>query len=186
MTPGIANVFWHGFTEPVVSERMGTFQNVQIPVQKTSGPANWWVTSPDKAELVIPQTQKEHDDLLNKYYHTRETNPMWKEMGRAAEKDSPHYNDKDNKIRGDLGARSSFVTDIVYDPNTQRAMVQLGGGKYYTYDASPEQLKAFLKAGSLGKEINRIKHGQGSSLRRSSARQQPNRTGLNIRSMFGV
>ena len=61
-------------------------------------------------------------------------------------------------------------------------MVKLGD-KYYTYSATPNQLKAFMSAGSLGKEINRIKNGRGSSLHKTTARQQPK---VNINSLFGV
>ena len=184
MVPGIANIFGSGFAEPMVDERMGSFQNVRIPVSHFGNPQNFSMSMSD-ADFVVPQTQKEHNELLNKYYHTRQTNPMWREMGRAAEQDSPHFNDKDTKLRKDIKARSSFVTDIVYDPNTQRAMVQLGGGDYYTYAATPDQLRKFLMAGSLGKEINRIKRGNGSSMSKTTARQQP-RGGTSITSMFGV
>ena len=185
MVPGIAKVYG-SMNEPMVDERLGHFQNVQIPVNHTDGPAKWWLVDNNKVEYLVPQNDKEHNELLNKYYHTRMTNPMWKEMGREAEKAAPHYNDKDTQLRTNLGARSSFVTDIVYDPNTERAMVQLNGGNYYTYAATPQQLIQFMRAGSLGKEINKIKHGQGHSLQKTAARQQPHKSGLNIRSMFGV
>jgi hypothetical protein len=187
MTPGLmTKMFGSQMEEPMVDERFGHFQNIQIPVQKTPGPANWWLVQPGDAEYLTPQTQDEHNKLLNTYYSSRLSNPQWKEMGRAEEKNSPHYSDKDNRLRKNLGARSSFVTDIVYDPETERAMIQLGGGKYYTYAATPEQLKSFMRAGSLGKEINRIKRGQGTSLEKTSARQSPNKSGFNIRSLFGV
>jgi hypothetical protein len=91
-------------------------------------------------------------------------------------------------LRKNLGARSSFVTDIVYDPETQRAMIQLGGGKYYTYSCTPEQLRAFMSAGSLGREINNIKWNRGTSMSKTTARQQPNvkSGGMSIRNLFGV
>lgn len=186
--PGIANVFGSGFAEPMVNEQMGSFQNVRIPVSHFPGQAQLWSMSMNDADFLVPQTQKEHNDLLNKYYATRQTNPQWREMGRAAEQDSPHFSDKDNQLRKNLGARSSFVTDIVYDPETQRAMVQLGGGKYYTYSCTPQQLQAFMRAGSLGREINNIKWNRGTSMNKTTARQQPNvkSGGLSMRSLFGV
>ena len=188
MGPGIAKIFGSGFAEPMVDERMSSFQNVRIPVSYFPGQAQLWSMSMSDSDYTVPQTQKEHNDLLNKYYSTRQTNPRWKEMGRAAEQDSPHFSDKDNSLRKNLGARSSLVTDIVYDPETRRAMVQLGGGKYYTYSATPEQLRAFLRAGSLGREINNIKYGKGTSMSKTSARQQPNvKSGaFSLRSLFGV
>jgi hypothetical protein len=65
-------------------------------------------------------------------------------------------------------------------------MIQLGGGKYYTYSCTPEQLRAFMSAGSLGREINRIKWGKGSSMNKTTARQQPRLGGVSIRNSFGV
>lgn len=174
------------FEEPMIDERMGSFQNVRVPVDYYPGRPQGWSMNASDREYVSPQTQKEHNELLNTFYAQRRTDPQWKEKGRAAEKDSPHYSDKDNSLRKNLGARSSFVTDIVYDPETQRAMIQLGGGKYYTYSCTPEQLRAFMSAGSLGREINRIKWGNGSSMNKTTARQQPNVKGVSIRSSFGV
>lgn len=185
MTPGIAAMFGSGFAEPMVDERLGRFQNVRIPVSHFSDPQNFKMNLSD-VDYLVPQTQKEHNDLLNKFYHTRKENPMWKEMGREAEKDSPHFSDKDTTLRKDIKARSSFVSDIVYDPETKNLMVQLGnGGKYYTYSCTPDQLREFLSAGSLGKEINRIKWNKGTSLQKTSARQQP-RSGSSISKLFGV
>lgn len=186
MAISIAEIFGSGFAEPMVDERLGRFQNVRVPVSYYPGQAQLWSMNMSDSDYLVPQTQKEHNDLLNKYYAQRKTDPQWKEKGRAAEKDSPHYNDKDNSLRKNLGARSSFVTDIVYDPETQRAMIQLGGGKYYTYSCTPEQLRAFMSAGSLGREINRIKWGRGSSMNKTTARQQPRLGGVSIRNSFGV
>lgn len=190
MAPSIANIFGSGFAEPKVQERLGRFQHVRVPVSYFPGQAQYWAMNMSDADYLVPQTQKEHEDLLNKYYAQRKTDPQWKEKGRAAEKDSPHYSDKDNQLRKNLGARSSFVTDIVYDPETQRAMVQLGGGKYYTYSCSPDQLRAFMSAGSLGREINNIKWNRGTSMAKTTARQQPHvrasGNSLSLKSLFGV
>lgn len=176
------------FDEPPVREVMGAFQNVRVPVSYYPGQVQNWSMNPNDREYVVAQTPKEHDDLLNKYYAQRKTDPQWKEKGRKAEQDSPHYSDKDNTLRKNLGARSSFVTDIVYDPETQRAMIQLGGGKYYTYSCTPDQLRAFMSAGSLGREINNIKWNHGTSMSKTTARQQPNvkSGGLSLKSLFGV
>lgn len=186
--PRIANVFRSRVAEPMVNEQMGSFKNIRIPVSHFPGEAQLWSMSMNDVDFLVPQTQKEHNDLLNKYYATRQTNPRWRAMGRAAERSSPHFSDKDSQLRKNLGARSSFVTDIVYDPETQRAMVQLNGGKHYTYSCTPQQLQAFMRAGSLGREINNIKWNHGTSMNKTSAKQQPNviSGGLSIRSLFGV
>lgn len=178
------------FDESMVYEPMSEsdFQNIRVPVSHFPGNPQYWSMNPNDTEYLVQQSEKEHNDLLNKYYADRKTDPLWKEKGQKAEQDSPHYSSKDNQFRKDLGARSSFVTDIVYDPTTKRAMVQLGGGKYYTYSCTPDQLKAFMRAGSLGQEINRIRWNHGSSMSKTTARQQPNvkSGGMSIRSLFGV
>lgn len=190
MAPSIANIFGSGFAEPKVQERMGRFQHVRVPVSYFPGQVQNWAMSMNDSDYLVPQTPQEHEDLLNKYYAQRKTDPQWKEKGRQAEQDSPHYSDKDNSLRKNLGARSSFVTDIVYDPETQRAMIQLGGGKYYTYSCTPEQLRAFMSAGSLGREINNIKWNRGTSMSKTTARQQPHvrasGNSLSLKSLFGV
>ena len=48
--------------EPPVHEELGDFGALYIPVSKTSSPANWSIGDVD---YVIPQTQDEHDALLN-------------------------------------------------------------------------------------------------------------------------
>ena len=195
MAVSIANVFGSPpgpmgsvFDELPVKEQMGTFQNVHVPVSYFPGQIQLWSMNMNDADYLVPQTQKEHEELLNKFYPQRKTDPLWKEKGRKAEQESPHYSDKDNQLRKNLGVRSSFVTDIVYDPVNKMAMVQLGGGKYYTYACSPAQLKAFLSAGSLGREINNIKRNHGTSMSKTSFRQEPNvkSNGMSMRNLFGV
>ena len=55
----------------------------------------------------------------------------------------------------------AIVEDVVYDPNTNTAMIQVGK-KWHNFNATPDQLKNFFTAGSLGKEFNRMKKGYGS------------------------
>lgn len=49
---------------------------------------------------------------------------------------------------------------------TDRLQLFVCGGKDYDYDATPDELYRFLAAGSLGREMNDIKHGNSHSLRR--------------------
>ena len=167
----IAQVFGNAAMDAPVHDPLGHFGDVRIPVTHTSSPAYW---STGETEYVLPQTQQEHDDALNKYYAMRQQMPNWRELGQVEEYNLPHINSKDAQLRKNLGARSSFVTDIVYNPDDNVAMIQLGGGKYYTYYATPKDMQQFLSVGSLGQEINRIKRNRGTSLKKTTSRRQPN------------
>ena len=152
--------------EPPVHDELGNFKQVHIPVQHTGGRAFFSTNQP---EYLQPQSQNEHDDMLNSFYEQRVELPNWKEMGVEIEQESPHYNSQDDKLRTDLNAQSSLIKDVMYDPNTQTTMLQIGDkGKWYNYAASPDQLKRFFTAGSLGKEFNRIKKGYGSMMKTTS------------------
>ena len=47
------------------------------------------------------------------------------------------------------------------------------GGQWYTYSATPDQFQKFLTSGSLGREMNRIKHDRSTSMNKTAARLQP-------------
>ena len=190
----VANVFSkspigtaEAMLEPMVDEQMGTFGDVRIPVNHIPGAAQNWGALGNALDYVTAQTQQEHNDLLNKYYNERMTNPNWKEMGRAAEKDSPHYSDTDNVIRKDIGARSSVIKDMAYDKANELAMLKIGDN-WYTYSPTPEQFKSFLQAGSLGREMNNIKNGRSTSMTKTGIRKSPNfnRSASRITSLFGL
>lgn len=178
----IAQVFGKAAMDAPVNDPLGQFGDVRIPVTRTGSPAYW---STGETDYVLPQTQQEHDDALNKYYADRQTMPNWKEMGQVAEAELAHLNSKDSTTRKNLGAKSSFVTDIVYNPSDNVAMIQLNGGKYYTYAATPQQMQRFLSAGSLGQEINRIKRNRGTSLSKTATRRQPNVKSSLLGKIFG-
>lgn len=144
--------------ERPIHDELGNFSQVHIPVMHTGSNAYFSTNVPD---YLYPQKQDEHDDLLNTFYEKRVQYPNWKEMGYKIEQESPHYNSKDRELRTDLNAQSSVVEDVVYDPNTHTAMVQVGK-KWHNFNATPDQLKNFFTAGSLGKEFNRMKKGYGS------------------------
>lgn len=172
--------------EPMVDEQMGMFGDIRIPVNHRPGSAQYWSAVGNSLDYVTPQTQEEHNSLLNKYYPYRKTMKNWKEMGRAAEKDSPHYSDTDKVIRKDIGARSSVIQDMAYDKTNKLAMLKIGG-QWYTYSATPEQFKSFLQSGSLGREMNNIKNNRSSSMNRTAIRKSPsfNGSGSRIASLFG-
>lgn len=161
--------------EPPVHDELGSFKQIRIPVQHTGSKAFYSTNEPD---YLQPQTQSEHDDLLNTFYEQRVNLPNWKEMGYEIEQENPHYDSKDTGLRKDLNAQSSVVQDIQYDPNTNTAMVKVGK-KYYNYSATPDQLKRFMTEGSLGQGINRIKRGYGSMMKTTST-QMPS-----VQSIFG-
>lgn len=169
--PGVAKVFARTVdlsdedrVNNRVNDPLGSFKDIDIPVQHTSKPAHFMLSAMLK-DYVYPQTQQEHDDLLNKYYATRQVNPLWRMQGEEAEKNYPKYSSKDSTTRKKLDAKSCFVSGIKYDPNRNQAKVMLGT-KEYTYDATPDELYRFLSAGSLGREINDIKNGNSHSMRR--------------------
>lgn len=165
---------------PMVDDRLGDFSTIFIPVTHTSGPGNWGI---EDVEYVIPQTQEEHNNLLNTFYAQRATNPQWKEMGEEVEKKSKHFNSKDVKPRADLGAKSSVVQEVAYDPDDNSAWLQMNG-KWYQYSATPGQFQSFLKSGSLGKEMNRIKKGDSMSLTRISGGKNPPGSSSSISSLL--
>lgn len=173
--------------EPMVDEQMGIFGDIRIPVHHRPGSVQNWSAVGNSLDYVTPQSQNEHNSLLNKYYPYRKTMKNWKEMGRAAEKDSPHYSDTDKVIRKDIGARSSVIQDIAYNKTNELAMLKIGG-QWYTYSATPEQFKSFLQSGSLGREMNKIKNGKSTSMNKTAIRQSPNfgRSGSRIASLFGL
>lgn len=173
--------------EPMVDEQMGLFGDIRIPVNHRPGSAQNWSAIGNSLEYVTPQTQDEHNSLLNTYYPYRKTMKNWKEMGRAAEKDSPHYSDTDKVIRKDIGARSSVIQDMSYDKTNKLAMLKING-QWYTYSATPEEFQKFLTSGSLGREMNRIKNNKSTSMSKTAIRKTPtfNGSGSRIASLFGL
>jgi len=158
--------------EPMVDDQMGSFNDIGIPVQHTDNPAHWGM-SEIYAKYLKPQTQEEHNALLNTYYAQRKTDPLWKEKGVEEEKKSPHYNSKDVELRTNLGAKSSVIKGIAYDPNDNLAMLRIGN-TWYTYSATPEQFQRFLSFGSLGREMNNIKNNKSHSMTKIDVRKTPN------------
>ena len=159
--------------EPMVDDQMGSFNDIGIPVQHIPGSPQKWGLAEDLLEYLKPQSQEEHNELLNKYYAQRETDPQWKEKGIEAEKNSPHYNSKDVEPRTKLGAKSSVIKGMAYDPNSNLAMLRMGN-KWYTYSATPEQFQRFLSFGSLGQEMNNIKNDKSHSMTKIDVRKTPN------------
>lgn len=155
--------------EQPVHEELGDFGALYIPVSKTNSAANWSIGDVD---YIIPQTQEEHDALLNTFYNQRNVVPDWKEKGREEEQKAKHYNSNDSEPRSDLGAKSSVIQEVAYDPEGNSAWLQMNG-KWYQYSATPDQFQTFLKSGSLGKEMNRIKKGDSMSLTRISGGKNP-------------
>ena len=153
-----------GLNKPPVNELMNFDSALYIPVSKSGGPANWSIRSGDQ-EYLVPQTQEEHDRLLNTYYPDRGRLKNWVELGQEEEKKAPHFSDQDASPRKNLGARSSVIEDMAFDPFKKKAWLQIHG-KWYEYGASPEQFQRFLASGSLGREMNRIKHDRSMTLSR--------------------
>ena len=176
----------HATDEPMVDEQMGMFGDIRIPINHRPGSAQNWSANGNSLDYVTPQTQDEHNSLLNKYYPYRKTMKNWKEMGRAAEKESPHYSDTDKVIRKDIGARSSVIQDMAYDKTNKLAMLKMDG-QWYTYSATPEQFKSFLSSGSLSREMNRINHDRSTSMNKTAIKKNPsfNGSGSRIASLFG-
>lgn len=157
--------------EPMVDDQMGAFNDIRIPVQHTNNPAYWGMPAAD-IPYVTAQTQDEHNRLLNTFYPQRKTLKNWKALGKAVEKKDPRYSDVDVTTRKPLGAKSSVIQDMAYDPNRELAMLMIGG-KWYTYAATPEQFQQYLTAGSLGREMNNIKNGHSSSMSKTAIRKTP-------------
>lgn len=156
MALSIASVFGSQ-EEPMVNEKLGAFQKIAIPV--SMGMPLAWHIRPDDVDYLIAQDDKEHNDLLNKYYAQRRTNPMWKELGRIAEREAAHFNDKDTSLRKNIGAKSSWIKGVEYDPERQLVFLDFGG-KQYKYAATPAQFKEFMSRGSLGAQITPIRMGK--------------------------
>ena len=135
--------------EPMVDDKLGSFSAIEIPVQTTSQPAYWGMSSSD-IPYVTAQTQEEHNRLLNTFYPDRKNMKNWKEMGQKVEERDPPYTDKDKNL----------------------AWLKMGG-QWYTYSATPDQFQRFLTSGSLGREMNNIRNNKSSSMSKTSARLQP-------------
>lgn len=157
--------------EPMIDDKLGSFSAIEIPVQATQQPA-YWGMSPTDIPYVTAQTQEEHNRLLNTFYPDRKSMKNWKELGQKVEERDPRYTDKDATTRKRLGARSSVVKDMAFDKDKNLAWLKLGD-KWYTYSATPEQFQKFLTSGSLGREMNRIKHDRSTSMNKTAARVQP-------------
>ena len=153
-----------GLNEPMVNDLMNFDNALYIPVSKSGRPANWSIRSGDQ-EYLVPQTQEEHDRLLNTYYPDRGHLKNWKELGQEEEKKAPHFSDKDSSPRKNLGASSSVIRDMAYDAQNGKAWLKMGNN-WYEYRATPEQFQRFLASGSLGREMNNIKNGKSMSLTR--------------------
>ena len=63
--------------EPMVDEQMGMFGDIRIPINHRPGSAQNWSANGNALEYVTPQTQEEHNSLLNKYYPYRKTMKNW-------------------------------------------------------------------------------------------------------------
>ena len=161
--------------EPPVDDLMGSFRDVHMSVGKTPMAALW---STNETDYFQPQTQIEHNELLNKYWPYRETMPDWKEQGQIAEAESPHFNSKDDKFRKNFDAKSSVIEDVIFNPESNLVTLKVNG-KNYTYAGNADQVKRFMNAGSLGKEFNRINNNKGTSLQRTASRSVP------LNSIFG-
>ena len=157
--------------EPMVDDKLGSFSAIEIPVQTTSQPA-YWGMSPSDIPYVTAQTQDEHNRLLNTFYPDRKNMKNWKELGQKVEERDPRYTDKDATTRKGLGAKSSVVQDMAFDKDKNLAWLKMGG-QWYTYSATPGQFHKFLTSGSLGREMNRIKHDKSTSMNKTAARVQP-------------
>ena len=157
--------------EPMVDDKLGSFSAIEIPVQTTSQPAYWGMSTSD-IPYVTAQTQDEHNRLLNTFYPDRKNMKNWKELGQKVEQRDPRYTDKDATTRKGLGAKSSVVQDMAFDKDKNLAWLKMGG-QWYTYSATPDQFQKFLTSGSLGREMNRIKHDKSTSMNKTSARLQP-------------
>ncbi len=157
--------------EPMIDDKLGSFSAIEIPVQATQQPAYWGMSQSD-IPYVTAQTQEEHNRLLNTFYPDRKSMKNWKELGQKVEERDPRYTDKDATTRKRLGARSSVVKDMAFDKDKNLAWLKLGD-KWYTCSATPYQFQKFLTSGSLGREMNRIKHNRSTSMNKTAARVQP-------------
>ena len=167
----LGGVLGNNANEPMVDEKLGGFSAIRLPVQPTASPAYWGI-SPTDTQYVTAQTQDEHNRLLNTFYPDRKKMKNWKEMGRKVEQRDPRYNSKDATTRKSIGAKSSVVQDMAFDKDKSLAWLKMGG-QWYTYASTPSQFQSFLSSGSLGKEMNSIKHDRSTSMNKTAARLQP-------------
>jgi len=100
------------------------YGKLNISVQHTPSAANYMIPFMMK-DFVYPQTQQEHDDLLNRYISTARFNPNWRQMGEQAEREYAKYSDRDSEPRQDIYAASSVIQNIEYDPNRQIATLRM-------------------------------------------------------------
>lgn len=112
------------FAEPERVHDPLQYGKLNIAVQHTSAPANYMIPYMLK-DFVYPQTQQEHDDLLNQYISTARFNPAWRKMGEQAERDYAKYSDRDTEPRQNIMAASSVIQNIEYDPNRQIATLRM-------------------------------------------------------------
>lgn len=113
------------------------------------------------------QTKEEHDKLLDirtlpSYRHVLAMPPSHQKSiaiaalnAEAAIREreyAKYWNDR--LPRRNISQSSSWVGNVQYDPDTQTALIDLGG-KLYTYPGvTPEGLARMLNSGSLGKFLN--------------------------------
>ena len=112
------------------------------------------------------QTQVQHNDLLDirtmPGYDAAMKLPRLlrspllfalKKGAELRERQFPKYWD-DRLPRREISQSSSWVGNVQYDPDTQTALIDLGG-KLYTYPGvTPDGLARMLNSGSLGKFLN--------------------------------
>ena len=113
------------------------------------------------------QTKEEHDKLLDirtlpSYRHVLAMPPSPQKSiaiaalnAEAAIREREYAKYWDDKLpRRDISQSSSWVGNVQYDPDTQTAIIDLGG-KLYTYPGvTPEGLARMLNSGSLGRFLN--------------------------------
>lgn len=162
--------------EPPVNDPLGRSGAIRVPVRRTSTPAYWGI-SPTNLPYVTPQSQEEHNRLLNTFYPQRATMPNWKEKGREVEKKDPRYTSRDSQPRRSIGGSSSVVEDMAFDKDKNLGWLKMNN-QWYTYSSTPDQFKRFLSSGSLGREMNNIKNNKSTSMSKSLARVQPEISGL--------
>lgn len=112
------------FAEPERVHDPLHYGKLNISVQHTDSPANYMIPYMMK-DFVYPQSQQEHDDLLNQYISTARFNPAWRQMGEQAEHEYAKYSDRDEHPRQDIMAASSVIQNIEYDPNRQIATLRM-------------------------------------------------------------
>lgn len=154
-----------------IDDQMGMFPDLHIPVSKSPGHTIWSLNPADR-DYLTPQTQEEHNRLLNTFYPYRATMPDWVERGIEEEKKSPKYSNKDFTPRKNLGVKSTVIDDMAYDKERNLAMLKMGD-KWYTYSGTPEQFQRFLNT-DPDKELNNIRRNSSTSLMKTGVRKTPN------------